>query len=202
MHRLLHDVFHTTRRNRAPRPLHVGRLRRLCATRPETIQGRRVGEWLGKHRWACARRDRKDGLPRRCADSCRPGGARRSGNAPGSSNAEGRHALNVEIRVRILVPDPGRVAQTAERLSYTQEAAGSIPASLTSSRRRRSRNGRDMKEGSGSAAAFRSHARRRRSRKGRGMVEQVHVAVAQRVERPSETRGAAGSIPAGHIEAP
>src|SRR4051812_49807370 len=43
----------------------------------------------------------------------------------------GRHALNVEIEVRLLVPDliSGRVAQAGERLSHTQEAAGSSPAS-------------------------------------------------------------------------
>jgi hypothetical protein len=79
---------------------------------------------------------------------------------PGSSKAEGRHALNVEIEVRALVPEPcgrmaqrpsaslirrrtlvrfqlrpslcGRVAQSAERLSYKQEVAGSSPASPTS----------------------------------------------------------------------
>jgi hypothetical protein len=40
----------------------------------------------------------------------------------------GRHALNVEIEVRVLVPKLcGRVAQVAERLSDTEEEAGSIP---------------------------------------------------------------------------
>jgi hypothetical protein len=40
---------------------------------------------------------------------------------PGSSKAEGHHALNVEIEVRVLVPElRGRVAQLAERLSYRQ----------------------------------------------------------------------------------
>ena len=96
---------------------------------------------------------------------------------PGSSKAGGHHALNVEIEVRVLVPEPcgrvaqrpspslirrrtlvrfqlrpfrfwpqrptpavgglqdltpalcGRVAQSAERLSYKQEVAGSSPAS-------------------------------------------------------------------------
>ena len=51
----------------------------------------------------------------------------------GIVQTEGRHALNVEIEVRVLVPElrHGRVAQTGERLSYKQEAAGSSPASPT-----------------------------------------------------------------------
>ena len=42
----------------------------------------------------------------------------------------GRHALNVEIEVRVLVPElDGRVAQEAERFSDKEEVAGSTPAS-------------------------------------------------------------------------
>ena len=46
---------------------------------------------------------------------------------------EGRHALNVEIEVRILAPKlwHGRVAHLAEHLSDMEEEAGSIPAPPT-----------------------------------------------------------------------
>ena len=46
---------------------------------------------------------------------------------------EGRQALNLEIEVRLLVPELyARIAQLGERLSYKQEVAGSIPALPTS----------------------------------------------------------------------
>jgi hypothetical protein len=136
----------------------------------------------------------------------------------------GRHALNVEIEVRVLVPkwadrsparlrramvtsiandfdsalgsrhrrsrhrgqSHGRVAQLAEHLSDTEEEAGSIPAP-------------PIKRG-------------RVAQKGRALVLHVTQGVAgfdsslahprgrssKQVERPLETRGVAGSIPADH----
>ena len=48
-------VFRRTREHRAPKPLHVGRGIELSVP---TIQGRRVGEWLGQHRLPYGERDR------------------------------------------------------------------------------------------------------------------------------------------------
>jgi hypothetical protein len=88
----------------------------------------------------------------------------------------------------------GRVAQWRERLSYKQEAAGSSPALPMSS----ADTDRRM------ADRYRESQRRSRARSGRrrpcrdpSTTRQL-VVEAQPVERPPETRGVAGSIPADH----
>jgi hypothetical protein len=105
------------------------------------------------------------------------------GHVPGSPNPPRHHVLNVEVEVRLLVPElTGRIAQLVERLSYTQEVAGSIPALLT--RRRIAQAAErlsDTQEAAGSTPA--PPTSRDRS---------------SAVERSSETRGGAGSTPAGH----
>ena len=89
------------------------------------------------------------------SSSCLARAGRRAGGriGPGSFSRHDPDALNVEIEVRLLVPELhtpaafrsrrfsaglggfaaeapslGRIAQSGERLSYKQEVAGSIPA--------------------------------------------------------------------------
>ena len=117
--------------------------------------------------------------PGRCRfDACR-GHSHRSGVVESVRRA----AVNREAQVRSLplelVPRARAAGALVGHLAVgelaTPPASGAGDRRFDScqpdsSRRRRSRKGRDMKEGSGSAAAFRSHARRRRSRKGRDIV--------------------------------
>ena len=69
--RLLPAHLPKSHERRAPKPLHVGR-------RMSTIQGRRVGEWLGQHRSLLGERAiaRARAIARRCVDLARRGGRR------------------------------------------------------------------------------------------------------------------------------
>ena len=69
--RLLPAHLPKSHERRAPKPLHVGR-------RISTIQGRRVGEWLGQHRSLLGERAiaRARAIARRCVDLARRGGRR------------------------------------------------------------------------------------------------------------------------------
>lgn len=123
---------------RAPKLLHEGRARRGSAAAGRAIQGRRVGEWLGKHRSASAgETEDKDARIARASIS--------------SGEMDGRATRRPDGE------DYGRVAQKGRALV--------------------------------------SHTR------GRWFEPSLAhlVAVAQPVDRPSETRGAAGSIPAGPV---
>jgi hypothetical protein len=153
--------------------------------RGSVIQGRRVGEWHGKHRFALRPRTRR--RPR-CVDL--PAWRWTEGqwllHFPGSSNrqdarqdradagfdalsrilsrasssiAESACLTNTRLLVRVQ-PCPSADRLTAERLSDTEEAPVRLRLRLS------------------------------------------QVTVAQRVERSPETRGVGGSIPAGHITAP
>lgn len=119
-------------KRRAPNPLHAGRPAGSDErSRRRTIQGRRVGRVAWKT--SPASRGRRDMKAFAVASSFRVEAGRRGATiAPGSSNAVGRRALNAEIEVRCLVRDPSASSSGwPERLSYTQEAAGSNPASPT-----------------------------------------------------------------------
>src|SRR5262245_26480228 len=73
-----------------------------------------------------------------CSSTEEPVGARgrRAPTAIRDRPTAGRHALNVEIEVRALVPDLQRADRSSgETLSYKQEGAGSNPALRTSRRR-------------------------------------------------------------------
>ena len=96
-------------------------------------------------------------------------------------------ASTCNLQIRLTVETEGRVAQLAEHLSDMEEEAGSIPAPPT------------------------FHPRGRVAQKGRALVLQTRGRwfdsslahsrgrSSNQVERPLETRGVAGSIPAGHI---
>jgi hypothetical protein len=138
----------------------------------------------------------------------------------------GRHALNVEIEVRVLVPKcrsksgsaaprhdafdrdrlrfsagkptpakpasaakgQGRVAQLAEHLSDTEEEAGSIPAPPINTR--------------ASSSEGRALVLQTRGRWFDSSLAHSRGRSSNQVERPLETRGGAGSIPADHTLAP
>jgi hypothetical protein len=144
---------------RAPKLLHVGRRSCRRARPATTIQGRRVGEWLRKHRSAWAERPRRPGAqgaisllrrpPRRSWTEKRvlpgtpPLSQSPAARTEGARGANGAPPLAVPDRLagrtprsergdRGSSPCPGacgRVAQEEERFSDKEEAAGSTPAS-------------------------------------------------------------------------
>jgi hypothetical protein len=94
---------------------------------------------------------------------------------PGSSKAEGHHALNVEIEVRALVPELGADSSEAERLSDTEEDAGSIPVPPMAS--------------CGRVAQSAERLSHKQEVAGSSPASPTSVVVARTVERPPETRG-------------